>query len=328
MMSRFFKNSAIFLVILTIVILVILHLPMNYAHRLATIMDKYRLLREAESPKIVFVGGSGIYYAIDGPAIETATGYNVVNMGLYAKMGLYFPLDLVVPHIDSEDIVVIIPEYDMLNDSALNRMPSETRIWVYPISKSDYFSLKPTRKEMLNDFSNLLQFKRIALLKNIINGNLKTSFRNGSRDFDIRHDQCGDAIFDPFENVPTEKLEGYGVKIEFQLSDSTMARLNSYADSIRAKGGEIFLIYQAFPECEYERNRETIDALHRRLLREIKMEIPQPPERWTLPVKYFTNSVNHLDSLGGNVRTERLIEALKSEIIIPASETENLNYEM
>ena len=55
---------------------------------LAAVLEKDRLIRSTPSPKIVLVGGSNLAFGIDSKKIEDSLGLRVVNMGLYAKLGL------------------------------------------------------------------------------------------------------------------------------------------------------------------------------------------------------------------------------------------------
>src|SRR4051812_14897263 len=79
---------------------------------LAAVLEKDRLIRNTPSPKIILVGGSNLAFGIDSKAIQDSLGLKVVNMGLYAKLGLRYMLAQVKPYIKPGDIVVVVPEYD------------------------------------------------------------------------------------------------------------------------------------------------------------------------------------------------------------------------
>src|SRR5678816_2773153 len=66
---------------------------------LAAVLEKDRLIRNTPSPKIILVGGSNLAFGIDSKAIEDSLGLHVVNMGLYAKLGLKYMLAQVRPYI-------------------------------------------------------------------------------------------------------------------------------------------------------------------------------------------------------------------------------------
>ena len=79
---------------------------------LAAVLEKDRLIRTTPSPKIILVGGSNLAFGIDSRMMEDSLHVNVVNMGLYAKLGLRYMLAQVKPYIRRGDIVLIVPEYD------------------------------------------------------------------------------------------------------------------------------------------------------------------------------------------------------------------------
>lgn len=71
---------------------------------------KYDRLRDVKTPKVVVIGGSATAFAIDSDLLEKETGRPTVNFGLYAAIGFKPMLDLALPHIDKDDIVILLPE--------------------------------------------------------------------------------------------------------------------------------------------------------------------------------------------------------------------------
>jgi hypothetical protein len=57
---------------------------------LAAVLEKDRLIRNTPSPKIILVGGSNLAFGIDSRMMQDSLGLRVVNMGLYAKLGLKY----------------------------------------------------------------------------------------------------------------------------------------------------------------------------------------------------------------------------------------------
>jgi hypothetical protein len=79
---------------------------------LLSILEKEKLARTTPSPKILLIGGSNLAFGIDSKEIEDSLGLNVVNMGLYAKLGLKYMLAQARPYIKAGDVAVVVPEYD------------------------------------------------------------------------------------------------------------------------------------------------------------------------------------------------------------------------
>lgn len=104
-----------FLAIASIVILIIASssfiIPHDKNDYLAEFSQKVRLLKETDSPRIIFIGGSNVAFGLDSERIEDSLKINVVNMGLHAGLGIRFTLSECLPYIRKGDIVVMDVEY-------------------------------------------------------------------------------------------------------------------------------------------------------------------------------------------------------------------------
>ena len=105
--------------------------------------EKTDRLHSIDEKKIIFIGGSSLAFGLRSDEIEKATGYKVVNYGLYAQIGTKPMMDLAKSSINEGDIVILAPElnpetysmsvgYDALL-KCLERMPLEA----YKLSYED-----------------------------------------------------------------------------------------------------------------------------------------------------------------------------------------------
>ena len=87
-------------------------LPPQYGDTfLGELKYKVQYLEEAQGPRIVLVGGSGVAFGVDSALMERELpGYTVVNFGMYAALGTTVMLDLSEDLIHPGDIVILIPE--------------------------------------------------------------------------------------------------------------------------------------------------------------------------------------------------------------------------
>ena len=87
-------------------------LPVQYGETyLAGLPLKWDRLREAESPRIIIVGGSGAAFDVRCDLLEQELpGYEEVNFGLYAGLGTTVMLELAVTQARAGDIVIFMPE--------------------------------------------------------------------------------------------------------------------------------------------------------------------------------------------------------------------------
>jgi hypothetical protein len=82
-------------------------------------LDKVARMKSAPSPRIVFVGGSGLAYGIDSGRIGRAFSRTPVNLGLNAGFGLRYILDEAGPLLRPGDLVVVVPEYEQFSGKNL-----------------------------------------------------------------------------------------------------------------------------------------------------------------------------------------------------------------
>jgi len=72
---------------------------------------KILLLDTVSQPRIIFMGGSSVAFDNDSRTIRDSLGYNIVNFGLHAGIGMRLPLEDGLQHIRKGDIVVMQVEY-------------------------------------------------------------------------------------------------------------------------------------------------------------------------------------------------------------------------
>ncbi len=72
----------------------------------------------ADAPRVLLFGGSGVHYSVDAIAVEQEAGVPSVNFGLHAGLGLNPILQVALDTMRAGDIVVLIPEYGILADTA------------------------------------------------------------------------------------------------------------------------------------------------------------------------------------------------------------------
>ena len=80
-------------------------------------IEKRNRIKNIDSPKMVFIGGSSMAFGLDSKVVEEKLGYPVVNMGLHAGIGLRYMVLEVAPYLKKGDIVIIGAEYDHFDNS-------------------------------------------------------------------------------------------------------------------------------------------------------------------------------------------------------------------
>lgn len=103
-------------------------LPAQYGETyLAGLPLKWERLREADSPRIILVGGSGVAFDFRCDLLEgELPGYSAVNFGLYAGLGTTVMLDLAMTQAGEGDVVIFMPE---LSEQTLSTYFSAEAMW-------------------------------------------------------------------------------------------------------------------------------------------------------------------------------------------------------
>ena len=86
-------------------------LDANTDEYMYALKDKYDLLQQTPSPRIIFVGGSNLAFGLKSSQFKSATGLNPVNMGVHGRLGVYSMTRMVKQHLRPGDVVVVSPEY-------------------------------------------------------------------------------------------------------------------------------------------------------------------------------------------------------------------------
>lgn len=281
-------------------------LPGPYNHPLAALLNKFEQLEQAPSPRLIFVGGSGLYCGLDSALVEKETGRSVVNMGLWAGFGIRFVLEEVLPHVRSGDVVVAIPEYGSLTtDKILTPNPEGELRWLFPLHpvlvwSNPFFSLK--------NMLVLLRYKLQGWMIYMLTGDWRRLADQGLLFYERRFDARGDGVGALFAAKPKEDMDGYAVPLpDMALSFSALEILRQLQEQFRAKGALLVWMYPAYPREEYERNREALARLSHTLEEHLNSAIAGRMEDYVFDYALFTNSVDHLNEEGRCLRTRRLI---------------------
>jgi hypothetical protein len=74
-------------------------------------LKKDYLLKNVESPRMIFIGGSNLSFGLDSQKIKISLGINPINTGVHAGIGLKYMLDNTIQYIKNGYIIILIPEY-------------------------------------------------------------------------------------------------------------------------------------------------------------------------------------------------------------------------
>lgn len=267
---------------------------------------KQVLLSKVQGRKIVCVGGSGVLHSVSGRLIkERVKGYQVVNMGYNAGLGLRFDIAEVKRFVGAGDIILLTPEYhnyeggydgSVLTLLAINSFPA-----VLKYLPHEYFS-----RLVASNWWQYVPVKMTSYLDTISSTMANTY---------AYIDEFGDASVrttpKTLKNVQI-RIKNHGEKYSEMVA--ILNEFNSYCNSAGAKA---YLLYPAFPEGNFQQERAWLMSLHESLTRDTKIPILYSPHTVAYPAALFHDTEYHMTPQGREIHTSKIIGILKKAESLP-----------
>lgn|GEM_PF-1263453 len=288
---------------------------------LAETSVKHERLRQADRGKIVLVGGSSAAFGFSSERVVAAFSRPVVNMGLAAGLGMEFMLSEVRRKLYPGDILVLSFEYEHFSrgfrgGSGVGFDPNllEQVIVFRPAGFLD-LSRVHFRRIVLDRGHRILGAIARRALANLFKRNRNHPLAERNPSMRRGFNEWGDF-------VAHRTLEAEGRRIPVHPGHivasainyphpSLCAFLSREVDDLTARGIIVMWSFPPRPE-EAINNEPEIALLLDKRLREIPhLVVLDSPLDHVYPTNRFFDTDHHLDSLGANLRTDRLIEVLR-----------------
>ena len=283
---------------------------------LAAVLEKDRLIRTTPSPKIILVGGSNLAFGIDSKEMQDSLGMSVVNMGLYAKLGLRYMLAQVEPYIKRGDVVVVVPEYDQFyGDFANGDNTLNTALLYAPADR-------------IPDFIRSYSIVDVVLRPRVENA--RRSFLKAAAAAIGREDQFFPPDTNPVYNrnsfnqygdvVAHRDKKGMDPDSIFvralppmkEFNARTLTDLNTVYRKAYNEKAFAYFMFPSYIDRSYEINVAAIDSLVRRIANGTSMPVVSSPRAFVFPKNYFFDTRYHLNWEGRELRTQEMIRRLKA----------------
>lgn len=282
---------------------------------LAAVLEKDRLIRTTASPKIILVGGSNLAFGIDSKEMQDSLGMSVVNMGLYAKLGLRYMLAQVKPYIKTGDVVIVVPEYDQFyGDFANGDNTLNTALLYAPADRIPDFIRSYSivdvvlRPRVENARRAFLRAAAAAI------GREKQFFPPDTNPVYNRHsfNEYGDVVShrnrkglnpDSIYVKPLPPMKDFNAK--------TLRDLNGIDEKAKSVKAHAYFMFPSYIDRSYVINVAAIDSLRRKVAAGSSMPIIGAPTDFVYPKNYFFDTRYHLTWDGRAVRTRKMIDTLR-----------------
>jgi hypothetical protein len=298
MKKMLYKTATLFLPISIIIFSIILVLPPQSNSYNISIIDKHKRLTEYESSRIILAGGSNLAFGIDSKAIQDIIRIPVINMGIHAGFGLARILDDLTPFLRSDDILVIVPEYEFFSsgwngDANAFDLISSTR--QYRIIRHPPFYTLPS------NWNNIYIEKKIT---NLIprKPNPLAYSRYGFNEY-------GDYIKHLIQkNQPLEVAQsGKPMEINRKYLEQFFLLIDTFTD----RGITILISYPGYMDVLFSSSFDAIHELDTAFRSYNGITVISSPDDYAFSREYFYDTVYHLNAIGRELRTQQLIDDLK-----------------
>ena len=297
----------------------------------AAFEDKVRLLREHDEPHLILIGGSNVAFGFDSRQLQTELGMPVINVGLHASTGLQFYLDVAEKYARSGDLVVLVPEWNLLNGQLypepkfirelVRQSPSSWSLLLFnPGSSWKTFLDEQALPELAHFVQQGVKYNNLKRQQQAIR-EAKPMLYNR-----LNFNDQGDFVGHHKLNAQEVKyLDTSNVLFNENNYLESSQRINQCARNCGRRGAILYLAYAPIPDPVYGRSEQTLNALHKFLKSNLTVPILHPPANVRYPVSCFFDTVNHLNRQGKSIRTQMIASSLREyESQIAASQSRQL----
>ena len=274
---------------------------------LAELADKYARLRATEDKKIVLLGGSSVAFGFDSALVESATGYKVVNFGLYATLGTKMMLDLSEAGLREGDIVVLAPELDQ---QTMSLYFNATSAW--QALEKDLSMLPRLHSDSYDELAGGL-FPFLGKKFAVAFGKEKPIEQTGVYSHSS-FNEYGDIIYDrPYNTMKYEYDRTQTITLSSSIvADGFCEYVNDYIKKAEKKGASVVFSFCPMNSSAMDAGttRESVDAFVGYLRENLHCEIISDPWDSILHQGYFFDTNYHLNDAGVQVHTQRLTNDL------------------
>ena len=273
-------------------------------HFLASFLDKAERLERTPSPRILLVGGSSFAFGTKSAILERRTGRPVVNLGVHAGLGLAFMLAQAAEAARAGDLVVLAPEYALLETGDFCDTPAlQLQLRLAPGSVR---FISPRLVPRLLDSGLFAATDRLQALESWMRGQPVEVLYNRAS-FNQYGDMVGHHPYGSWnankQHVLVPPAEGAGRAI---------ARLAAFARTLRARGTDVVIAPPPIPGDDYEPQRQRAAELWAAVSRGSGIEVVGLKRVY--PRDLFFDTAYHLTLEGKRIRTRALLQVVSGRL--------------
>lgn len=288
-------------------------------------VKKNHRLAQYDTRKIVLVGGSNLSFGIDSARIRQATGCPVVNMGVNGHLGVRYMLEEVRTRLKPSDIVVLSFELDSFYKSVEGAAPDLlATVKAYPpafnyLSHAQKVRVIAAIPAMVQNKSMRVISEFAFSIKKKVTGSAEGYETEKSRIFwrvvlnPAGTTVDGDVISHLNLPWPYPLTNGHIPK-DAPIEAQMISLVRDFAAEMMNRGVTVLMSYSPVERKFYDRHQKEFSDVHKLISVTRPLITPSPPSDFAYPERHFFDTVYHLNAEGRSVRTQKLIEDLKSQL--------------
>jgi len=305
-MKKFLIKTMLFSLLLLLLIIIGFLVPVTPRASKSLLYAKIQkdsLLKNTDSPRIIFVGGSNLSFGINSQMIKDSLHLNPINTAIHAGIGLEYMMDNTLKYIKKGDIIILAPEYNHFYGRFIYGGEELLRT-VADINLSEIFDLK--EEQLRNIFKYLIKYS-FSKFKS----KFKLTEYFGFKESDIYSVNSFNKYGDVYTHwtMKQQKFSSADT-IRSIYNPDAIKLIDSFRIELEKKGAKLFITYPSYQASSYDKSINQIKKIEQELL-ENNFELLGTPERFRIPDAMMFNSSYHLLKKGVDYRTELLIEDIE-----------------
>lgn len=268
--------------------------------------DKHKIAHKISSPKILIIGGSSGSFGINSNILQKKLNLPVANMSFIAPFGTYFLFNDALKEVKKDDKIFITVEYDIKHAGYVNEI----------LTAADYYP--EAQKYEVNRENIILNLKdhinhKITNTRKFFWNLVSADFRKSATIADHTSVYFRGAISENGDiisqlNNPPKAIDFKSFPIENINFTEQIGDLNTFADSAKKRGAEVFLIYPPLAESTFNYGKKAILSVAKQLEKNTHCKIIGNVYDFKMPDSMFFDSFFHLNAVGRDIRTNKIIE--------------------
>jgi hypothetical protein len=268
-------------------------------------LQKDSLIKNVESPRIIFIGGSNLSFGLNCQMIKDSLNINPVNTGIHASIGLIYMMSNSLKFIKEGDIVILVPEYQQFcGDYAYGDDGEELTRTIFDVNISKIHLLNI--EQIINVIKKLPKYSISKFKASEYYGIIESDIY-GVNSFNkygdaYKHWGLKRVVFKPFGNIGNN------------LNQEVFNAIKEYQIEIEKKNAVLLISYPGYQDLSYLNSNDYIKKIETQLKINGFTTIGSP-EEYMIPDSLMFNTPYHLSKKGVDYRTNLLISDIKKILI-------------